>query len=133
MGNKTISAAKLQEVITAKTMGSITGVSAEAPKTSKKAEPKKNNKPAPAARGKETKKVETKTPQKEKKAATPREVKYIYPADCTGSLDKKKFRAEFRAHVHSLEAKLEKAKEGTKEYKAISKELKEYRAQYLRG
>lgn len=133
MGNKTISAAKLQEVITAKTMGSIAGVPTEAPKTSKKAEPKKNNKSAPATKGKETNKVETKAPQKEKKATAPREVKYIYPENCTGSLDKKKFRAEFRAHVHSLEAKLEKAKEGTKEYKTISKELKEYKAQYLRG
>lgn len=134
MGNKTISAAKLQEVITAKTMGSIAGVPAEAPKTSKKAEPKKNNKPAPAPKAKETKKAESpKALQKEKKASASREVKYIYPENCTGSLDKKKFRAEFRAHVRSLEAKLEKAKEGTKEYKAISKELKEYKAQYLRG
>ena len=132
MGKKTIKADKLQEVIMAKTMGSIAGVPAEAPKTSKKAEPKKSTKEGSK---KESKTKADKAPAKKetKKASAPREVKYIYPEDCTGSLDKKKFRAEFRAKVRQLEAKLEKAKEGTKEYKAIAKELKEYKAQYLRG
>lgn len=126
MAKKTISATKLQEVITAKTMNSIAGVPAEV--KSPKAESNKKDKPA--KKSKKAEKPETKTP---KKKTSSREVKYIYPADCTGSLDKKKFRAEFRAKVHHLEAKLEKTKEGTKEYKAISKELKEYKAQYLRG
>lgn len=130
MGKNNIQANKLQEVILAKTMNSIAGV--EAPKTSsKKAEPK-SNKPAPK---KETAapKAKAEKVQKPKKESKPREVKYIYPENCTGSLDKKKFRAEFRAKVRQLEAALAKTKEGTKEYKKAAKELKEYRAQYLRG
>lgn len=130
MGKNNIQANKLQEVILAKTMNSISGV--EAPKTSsKKAEPK-SNKPAPK---KETAapKAKAEKAQKPKKESKPREVKYIYPENCTGSLEKKKFRAEFRAKVHKLESDLSKAKEGTKEYKNISRELKDYRAQYLRG
>ena len=127
---KTIQADKLQEVILAKTMNSIAGVPTETPKSSKKAESKKS-KEAPQKEAKATK-AEKKAP-KEKKESKPREVKYLYPEGCNGSLEKKKFRAEFRAKVHKLESDLAKAKEGTKEYKKIAKELKEYKAQYLRG
>ncbi len=130
MAKNTIQANKLQEVILAKTMNSIAGVKEEAPKTSKKAEPKpkKDEKPAPKTKAP----AATKAP-KEKKETKAREVKYIYPEDCTGSLDKKKFRAEFRAKVHKLEADIAKAKDGSKEHKKLVKELKEYKAQYLRG
>lgn len=106
MGKTTkTTAEKLQEVIMAKTMNSIAGV----PET------------------KSTKKEKKET----KKASTPREVKYIYPEGCNSSLEKKKFRADFRAKVKKFESDLSKAKEGTKEYKKISQEYKEYKAQYL--
>lgn len=129
MGKTNIQANKLQEVILAKTMNSIAGVE-ETPKTSKKAEPKsiKDSKKESKAKAAKAEKA-----PKEKKESKPREVKYIYPDTCKGSLDKKKFRAEFRAKVHKFESDLAKAKEGTKEYKKIAKELKDYQAQYLRG
>lgn len=118
-------AEKLQEVIMAKTMNSIAGV----PETkSTKKEKKETKKAAPKA-------IKAETPKKEKKeakkASTPREVKYIYPEGCNSSLEKKKFRADFRAKVKKFESDLSKAKEGTKEYKKISQEYKEYKAQYL--
>ena len=125
MGKATkTTAEKLQEVIMAKTMNSIAGVSET------KSTKKETKKEAPKV-------TETKTPQKEKKeakkASTPREVKYIYPEGCNSSLEKKKFRADFRAKVKRFEADLSKAKEGTKEYKKISKGYQEYKAQYLKG
>lgn len=125
MGKATkTTAEKLQEVIMAKTMNSIAGVSET------KSTKKETKKEAPKV-------TETKTPQKEKKEAkkvsTPREVKYTYPEGCNSSLEKKKFRADFRAKVKRFEADLSKAKEGTKEYKKISKEYQEYKAQYLKG
>ena len=122
MGKATkTTAEKLQEVIMAKTMNSIAGV----PET--KSTKKETKKAAPKA---ETPKKEKK---EAKKASAPREVKYIYPEGCNSSLEKKKFRADFRAKIKRFEADLSKAKEGTKEYKKISKEYKEYKAQYLRG
>lgn len=125
MGKATkTTAEKLQEVIMAKTMNSIAGV----PET--KSTKKETKKAAPKATKEETPKKEKK---ETKKASTPREVKYIYPEGCNSSLEKKKFRADFRAKVKRFEADLSKAKEGTKEYKKISKEYKEYKAQYLRG
>ena len=124
----TVKADKLQEVIMAKTMNSIAGVPTETKKASKKTETKKATKEEKAPKVEKAKKE-----KKEKKESAPREVKYNYPAECTGSLEKKKFRAEFRAKVHRFESELEKLGEGTKEYKKVAKELKEYRAQYLRG
>lgn len=125
MGKATkTTAEKLQEVIMAKTMNSIAGVSET------KSTKKETKKEAPKV-------TKTKTPQKEKKevkkTSTPREVKYTYPEGCNSSLEKKKFRADFRAKVKRFEADLSKAKEGTKEYKKISKEYQEYKAQYLKG
>ena len=131
MGKTTkTTAEKLQEVIMAKTMNSIAGVP-ETKSTKKEKNEKKETKKAA------TKAIKAETPKKEKKeakkASTPREVKYIYPEDCNSSLEKKKFRAEFRAKVKKFEYDLSKAKEGTKEYKKISQEYKEYKAQYLVG
>ena len=125
MGKATkTTAEKLQEVIMAKTMNSIAGV----PET--KSTKKETKKAASKATKAETPKKEKK---EAKKASAPREVKYIYPEGCNSSLEKKKFRADFRAKAKRFEADLAKAKEGTKEYKKISKEYQEYKAQYLRG
>lgn len=127
---KADSASKLQEVILAKTMASLNGKAnnnTKAAKASTKETAKAVNKKAAKSEKPNTKAT------KEPKAKVEREVKYIYPEGCNNSLDRKKFRAQCRAAIHQFETKLEKAKEGTKEYKAIMKEFKEYQAQYLRG
>lgn len=116
---KTIQADKLQEVIMAKTLKSLNEAPAKETKA-KAAKPVQKNEPA--------KKAKTET----KKGST-RESKYIYPENCTSTLDRKKFRAEFRNKVKGYEAKLQKAKEGSKEHKTILKEYKEYKAKYLQG
>lgn len=131
---KADSASKLQEVILAKTMASLNGKANKNTKAAK-ASTKETAKAANKKAGKSEKpatKPNTKA-TKEPKAKVEREVKYIYPEGCNNSLDRKKFRAQCRAAIHQFETKLEKAKEGTKEYKAIMKEFKEYQAQYLRG
>lgn len=127
---KADSSAKLQEVILAKTMGSLNGTATTATASAKKATTKKETKKVTAP--KEEPKVEKKA-KEPKKVKAEREVKYLYPADCKDSLSRKKFRAKIRAEVHQFETKLEKAGEGTKEYKATLKAFKEYKAQYLRG
>lgn len=126
---KADSSAKLQEVILAKTMGSLNGT-ATTTASAKKATTKKASKKVTAP--KEEPKAEKKA-KEPKKAKVEREVKYLYPADCQDSLSRKKFRAKIRTEVHQFETKLEKAGEGTKEYKATLKAFKEYKAQYLRG
>jgi len=134
MGKNNKDAKKLQEVITAKTIDSLNkgeskkATKAESKKTSKdeaivvgKLKDKKSQKataPAP---------VKSKKEKKEKKESTPRELKYIYPADCKNSLDKKKFRATCRAQVKAYEKKLEGLKEGTKEYKKVKAEFNDYK------
>lgn len=128
MGKTTkTTAEKLQEVIMAKTMNSIAGV----PETKST---KKETEKAPKATKVETSKKEEKETKKTKKvSSTPREVKYTYPEGCNSSLEKKKFRADFRAKVKRFEADLSKAKEGTKEYKKVFKEYQEYKARYIKG
>lgn len=126
MSKAKITADKLQEVILSKTVNSITS-DPEKGKSTKKAITAKSPKKG------ETKAVSTKSSSKATKKSSTREVKYIYPEGCSSSLEKKKFRAEFRAKAKRFETELSKVKEGSKEYKKISKEYKEYKAQYLRG
>lgn len=119
---------KLQEVILEKTMASINGSKEETKKTSKtakaKAEPKvkASKKAEPNA---EPKKKET------TKSTRSGDSKYIYPADCTDALSKKKFRANARTTLATYEKKLSALKEGSKEYKALLKEFKEYKSTIL--
>lgn len=129
--SKELSAEKLQKLIMEKTMASITEAPASTPS---KKETKKNTKAAPA---KDTKKEATKKEAqapKEKKASTVvREVKYVYPADCTDSLSRKKFRQQARASLKQFNTKLEKLDPKSKEYKKVAQELKDYQSQFLRG
>lgn len=126
---------KLQEVVLAKTMESLSGNGTK--KETPKAKAKPEAEPKKVKASKETKKE---TPKKEtpkkvtKKTETTREVKYIYPDNCNDSLSRKKFRAEVRAKVKQFNKSLEKAggKE-SKEGKKVYKEFKEYTSQYLRG
>ena len=129
MKNKKENQARLQEVILEKTMASITGAK-ETKKTPKAtAAAKAKAKPNAKASKKEEAKVEPK--KTASKSATVNDSKYIYPADCTDALSKKKFRANARATMASYEKRLSTLKEGSKEYKAIAKEFKEYKATIL--
>ena len=112
--------AKLQKVILEKTMASINGSNEETKKTSKTAKVSKKAEPKAEPKKKET-----------AKSTRSSDSKYIYPADCTDALSKKKFRANARATIASYEKKLASMKEGSKEYKATAKEFKEYKATIL--
>ena len=133
MANKTkeLSAEKLQKLIMEKTMASISEASAATPS---KKETKKTPKAAPAKEAKkETPKKEAKAPKEKKASTVTREVKYVYPANCTDSLSRKKFRQQARASLKQFNTKLEKLDPKSKEYKQVAQELKDFQSQFLRG
>ena len=133
MANKTkeLSAEKLQKLIMEKTMASISEASAATPS---KKETKKTPKSAPAKEAKkETPKKEAKAPKEKKASTVTREVKYIYPENCTDSLSRKKFRQQARASLKQFNTKLEKLDPKSKEYKQVAQELKDFQSQFLRG
>ena len=133
MANKTkeLSAEKLQKIIMEKTMASISEASAATPS---KKETKKTPKSAPVKEDKkETPTKEAKAPKEKKASTVTREVKYVYPADCTDSLSRKKFRQQARASLKQFNTKLEKLDPKSKEYKQVAQELKDFQSQFLRG
>ena len=133
MANKTkeLSAEKLQKLIMEKTMASISEAPAATPS---KKEAKKTPKAAPAKEAKkEPPKKEAKAPKEKKASTVTREVKYVYPADCTDSLSRKKFRQQARASLKQFNTKLEKLDPKSKEYKQVAQELKDFQSQFLRG
>lgn len=121
MESNSNTAAKLQEVITAKTMESLNSKS-EKPKAKKQSKPK------------------TATPRVVKKAkkqsvnnlmedvVSKREVKYIYPADCLDTLARKKWRQGVRNELRKLELSLRRIEDkNSKEYKAKEKAYNSYK------
>lgn len=129
--SKELSAEKLQKLIMEKTMASITEAPASTPS---KKETKKTTKAAPAKdTKKEATKKEAKAPKEKKASTVVREVKYVYPADCTDSLSRKKFRQQARASLKQFNTKLEKLDPKSKEYKKVAQELKDYQSRFLRG
>ena len=133
MANKTkeLSTEKLQKLIMEKTMASISEAPAATPS---KKETKKTPKSAPAKEAKkETPKKEAKAPKEKKSSTVTREVKYIYPENCTDSLSRKKFRQQARASLKQFNTKLEKLDPKSKEYKQVAQELKDFQSQFLRG
>lgn len=121
MESNSNTAAKLQEVITAKTMESLNSKS-EKPKAKKQSKPK------------------TATPKVVKKAkkqsvnnlmedvVSKREVKYIYPADCLDTLARKKWRQGVRNELRKLELSLRRIEDkNSKEYKAKEKAYNSYK------
>lgn len=133
MANKTkeLSAEKLQKLIMEKTMASISEAPAATPS---KKETKKTPKAAPAKEAKkETPKKEAKAPKEKKASTVTREVKYVYPANCTDSLSRKKFRQQARASLKQFNTKLEKLDPKSKEYKQVAQELKDFQSKFLRG
>ena len=102
--------------------------------TPSKKETKKTPKAAPAKEAKkETTKKEAQAPKEKKASTVTREVKYVYPANCTDSLSRKKFRQQARASLKQFNTKLEKLDPKSKEYKQVAQELKDFQSQFLRG
>lgn len=62
-----------------------------------------------------------------------RDVKYIYPADCTDSISKKKWRQEQRSEYRKLEREVYKFKDqNTKEAKAALKKFEDFKKTILK-
>lgn len=137
MATKNISAEKLQEVITAKTMESIQNGNESA------TQEVKSSTEAPV-KEKATKTNTTKSKVKKEikadAAATlveevisKREVKYIYPADCTDTLARKKYRAQVRNKLHQLELTMLRIEDKTsKEFKKAEKEYTAFKNKNLK-
>ncbi len=121
-------AEKLQELISAKTMESLANVTAteetkvETPKA--KASKTKESE-TPKAKAKKEIKAQT-TANLVEEVVSKREVKYKYPADCTDTLARKKYRAQVRAKLHALELEMLRIEDKTS--KAYQKAEKEYMA-----
>lgn len=135
--NQALDAQKLQEVILSKTLSSIQGPSPESttPKSQKTKVDKTTSK-------KEVKKVEVSSKAHQKKSTSNSsiredKVKYVYPPECSDSLSRKKFRANFRTEKKQMENKLSQmektGKKASSEYKKLSKEYQEYLAKFLKG
>ena len=129
-------AQKLQEVITAKTMESISKVS-ETPKAKATQTPESK-----------TQKTTTKDPEKAvkkqvKKTAevnlmeevvSKREVKYIYPADITDTLARKKWRQQVRNEIKKLKLAMAEIEDrNSKEFKKREKEYLTYYKKHVKA
>lgn len=63
-----------------------------------------------------------------------REVKYIYPEDCTDTLSRKKYRQQVRNKLHQLELAMRRIEDKqSKEFKAKQKEYQEYKKGKVKG
>jgi len=91
-----------------------------------------NSKTATAKRANTTKKVEeTNKNVVTQKVIINRELKYIYPKDCTTPLDRKAYRRKVRDHIKSLNAKIGKARGQAKA--KLQADLKKYEDKVLTG
>lgn len=121
MESNSNTAAKLQEVITAKTMESLNSKS-EKPKAKKQSKPKT----ATPKVVKEAKKQSVNNLMED--VVSKREVKYIYPADCLDTLARKKWRQGVRNELRKLELSLRRIEDkNSKEYKAKEKAYNSYK------
>lgn len=121
MESNSNTAAKLQEVITAKTMESLNSKS-ERPKAKKQPKPKT----ATQKVVKEAKKQSVNNLMED--VVSKREVKYIYPADCLDTLARKKWRQGVRNELRKLELSLRRIEDkNSKEYKAKEKAYNSYK------
>lgn len=127
MATKKTSAEKLQELISAKTMETLATPQAEQTKveTPKAKASKTKESKTPKAKAKKEIKAQAAATLVEE-VVSKREVKYKYPADCTDTLARKKFRAQIRAELHRLELAMHRIEDKTS--KAFQKAEKEYMA-----
>lgn len=104
-------------------------------KVKKTPKPKAKVKELPAAK-KEATIQEVTTQQKSsiaEEVVSTRDVKYLYPADITDQLARKKWRQAVRNKYHQLEREVFKFQDkNSKEYKAAFKAFEDYKAEVLK-
>ena len=132
---------KLAEVISANVTEQIKGIANAKSTTSSKKEdktPKKKTSKAvklPAAKKEAT--IQEVTKQQEasiaEKVVSTRDVKYLYPADITDQLARKKWRQAVRNKYHALERECYKFQDqNSKEYKEALKVFETFKAEVLK-
>lgn len=129
-------AQKLQEVITAKTMESISKASeapkAKATKTKESKTPKTTTKDPEKAVKKQVKKTAEVNLMEE--VVSKREVKYIYPADVTDTLARKKWRQQVRNEIKKLKLAMAEIEDrNSKEFKKREKEYLTYYKKHVKA
>lgn len=129
-------AQKLQEVITAKTMESISKASetpkAKATKTKESKTPKTTTKDPEKAVKKQVKKTAEVNLMEE--VVSKREVKYIYPADITDTLARKKWRQQVRNEIKKLKLAMAEIEDrNSKEFKKREKEYLTYYKKHVKA
>lgn len=129
-------AQKLQEVITAKTMESISKASetpkAKATKTKESKTPKTTPKDPEKVVKKQVKKTAEVNLMEE--VVSKREVKYIYPADVTDTLARKKWRQQVRNEIKKLKLAMAEIEDrNSKEFKKREKEYLTYYKKHVKA
>lgn len=129
-------AQKLQEVITAKTMESISKASetpkVKATKTKESKTPKTTTKDPEKAVKKQVKKTAEVNLMEE--VVSKREVKYIYPADVTDTLARKKWRQQVRNEIKKLKLAMAEIEDrNSKEFKKREKEYLTYYKKHVKA
>lgn len=129
-------AQKLQEVITAKTMESISKASetpkAKATKTKESKTQKTTTKDPEKAVKKQVKKTAEVNLMEE--VVSKREVKYIYPADITDTLARKKWRQQVRNEIKKLKLAMAEIEDrNSKEFKKREKEYLTYYKKHVKA
>lgn len=131
-------AQKLQEVITAKTMESISKAS-EAPKA-KATKTKESKTPKTATNAQDPEKAVKRQVKKTaevnlmEEVVSKREVKYIYPADVTDTLARKKWRQQVRNEIKKLKLAMAEIEDrNSKEFKKREKEYLTYYKKHVKA
>lgn len=135
MSTTTSTSAKLQELITSKTMESL--AKAETKKTPAKSTAKKSTAKKttenPVAKAIKTAKSQAANNLVEEVISN-REVKYLYPADCKDTLSRKKWRQAVRTELRKLEtAMLRIENKNSKDFKAAEKKFNEAKNKYMKA
>lgn len=134
MATKKNTAEKLQEVITAKTMESLSTPKAEETKVETPKAKASKTKESTTSKAKAKKEIKAQTTANlVEEVVSKREVKYLYPADCNDTLARKKYRAQVRAKLHALELAMHRIEDKTsKEFAKAQKEYLAFRKKNLK-
>lgn len=134
MATKKNTAEKLQEVITAKTMESLSTPKAEETKVETPKAKASKTKESTTSKAKAKKEIKAQTTANlVEEVVSKREVKYLYPADCKDTLARKKYRAQVRAKLHALELAMHRIEDKTsKEFAKAQKEYLAFRKKNLK-
>ena len=129
---------KVAELISAQVANSLEGIKDAKSKTSNNKKEKKTTAKVvetPAAKKEATIKEVTKQQEASitEEVISKRDVKYLYPADCTDTLAKKKWRQEQRQEYRKLEREVFKFKDqNSKEAKAAIKKFEDFKKTILK-